>query len=235
MNLTDTMAVLEKLGNPQTKRMWLTHGGSEPLFGVKIGDLKALLKKLRGRQDLALELYATDNLDAMYLAGLIADGAQMSKKDLQAWMKAARSPMVAEYTVPWVAAESPHARDLARLWIDAKQELVAAAGWNTWSGIVSLTDDADLDKKELEALLKRVEQEIGKAKNRVRYCMNGFVIAVGAAFKPLLAKAKASAKALGKVDVDMGGTECKVPLATEVIAKIEAMGRIGQKRKTMKC
>ena len=235
MNLTETMAALEKLGSLQTKKMWLTHGGSEPLFGVKIGDMKGILKRIKGRQDLALELYATGNLDAMYLAGLVADGAQMSKKDLQAWVKAARSPMVAEYTVPWVAAESPHARELAGLWIDAKQELVAAAGWNTWSGIVSLTDDADLDKKELEALLKRVEKEIGKAKNRVRYCMNGFVIAVGAAVKPLLAKAKASAKALGKVEVEMGGTACKVPLATEVIAKLEAMGRVGKKRKTMKC
>lgn len=235
MNLTETMAALEKLGNAQTKRMWLTHGGSEPLFGVKIGDMKGILKRIRGRQDLALKLYATGNLDAMYLAGLVADGAQMSRKELQAWVKAARSPMVAEYTVPWVAAESPHARDLAGLWIDARQELVAAAGWNTWSGIVSLTADADLDKTELEALLKRVEKEIGKAKNRVRYCMNGFVIAVGTAVKPLLAKAKASAKALGKVEVEMGGTACRVPLATEVIAKIEAMGRVGKKRKTMKC
>jgi len=37
------------------------------------------------------------------------------------------------------------------------------------------------------------------------------------------------------VEVDMGDTACKVPLALAAIEKIEAMGRVGRKRKTMKC
>ena len=48
-------------------------------------------------------------------------------------------------------------------------------------------------------------------------------------------QAKAAAKKIGKVEVDMGDTACKVPLATEYIAKVEKMGRVGKKRKTMKC
>jgi hypothetical protein len=65
--------------------------------------------------------------------------------------------------------------------------------------------------------------------------MNGFVIAVGCYVEPLLEKAKAAAKAIGKVEVDMGETACKVPLATEYIEKVERMGRVGKKRKTIKC
>jgi hypothetical protein len=65
--------------------------------------------------------------------------------------------------------------------------------------------------------------------------MNGFVIAVGAYVLPLSTQAKATAKTLGKVDVDMHGTSCKVPLATDYIAKIEQSGRAGKKRKTIKC
>ena len=65
--------------------------------------------------------------------------------------------------------------------------------------------------------------------------MNGFVIAVGGGVKPLSKRAKAVAKKLGKVDVQMGGTSCKVPLALEMITKIEKMGRVGKKRKTIKC
>jgi hypothetical protein len=53
--------------------------------------------------------------------------------------------------------------------------------------------------------------------------------------KPLLGKAKAAAKKLGTVKVDMGETECKVPLALAYIEKIEGMGRVGKKRKTMRC
>lgn len=235
MDVKETMAALEKLGSAQTRKTWTAHGATGDFFGVKIGDMKPLAKKLKGAQDVALGLYATGNLDAMYLAGLVADGARMSKKELEAWAKAARWGMIAEYTVPWVAAESPHACDLARKWIASKQEHVACAGWNLWSGIASLTPDAELDLEELEALLQRVEREIGRAPNRVRSCMNGFVIAVGAGVKPLHARAKAAAKKIGKVEVDMNGTACKVPDAQEMLAKIAGMGRVGLKRKTMKC
>jgi hypothetical protein len=65
--------------------------------------------------------------------------------------------------------------------------------------------------------------------------MNGFVISVGTYVKPLLKHAKAVAKKIGAVEVDMGDTACRVPLATAYIAKVEKMGRVGKKRKTMKC
>ena len=113
--------------------------------------------------------------------------------------------------------------------------MIASAGWNTYSGIVTTTDDADLDIPEIRALLKRIEKEIDGVPNRVKYTMNGFVIAVGSYVNPLSKRAKATAKKLGKVDVQMGGTSCKVPLATEVIGKVEKMGRVGKKRKTIKC
>ena len=51
----------------------------------------------------------------------------------------------------------------------------------------------------------------------------------------LKAKALKAAKKIGKVDVDMGNTSCKVPDATEYIRKVEKMGRIGKKRKTARC
>ena len=65
--------------------------------------------------------------------------------------------------------------------------------------------------------------------------MNAFVIAVGSYVKPLTKKAKQIAKKIGQVEVDMGDTACKVPLATEYIAKVEKAGRLGKKRSTVKC
>jgi hypothetical protein len=143
--------------------------------------------------------------------------------------------MIAEYTVAWVAAESPFARELGLKWIDSKKELVAASGWNALSGWLTITPDSELDLPLVEKLLQRVEKSIAIAPDRVRYSMNGFVIAVGASVKPLIAKAKATAKKLGKVEVDMGDTACKVPPALDTIQKIESMGRVGVKRKTCRC
>jgi hypothetical protein len=175
-------------------------------------------------------------MDAMYLAGLVADGSQMSEKQLDAWAKAAKGlGMISEYTVPWMAVESAHARTLALKWIKSKDESIATCGWCTYSGIVATTADEDLDKQEIAELLERVAKEIHAAKNRVRHTMNGFVIAVGTYVKPLASQAKQTAKQIGKVSVDMGETSCQVPLATAAIEKAESAGKLGRKRKTIRC
>jgi hypothetical protein len=51
------------------------------MFGVKVGDLKPVLRPIKGNQKLALELYATGNSDAMDLAGLAADGSLIRQKE----------------------------------------------------------------------------------------------------------------------------------------------------------
>ena len=204
-------------------------------FGVKIADLKMIAKKIKGNQTLACELYETRNADAMYLAGMIADGSQMSKKQLESWANGATWHMLSEYTVPGVATESPFARELAMKWIKSKKEAIASSGWCTYAGIVATTPDEKLDLAEIEELLNHISHEIHAAPNQVRSTMNGFIIAVGGYVKPLLKQAKRVAKIIGSVSVDMGDTACNVPLASAYIEKIEAAGRIGKKRKTMKC
>lgn len=229
------MKELKKKGSEQTRKIFAKHGAPENMFGVKVADLKIIAKKIKGNQELALELFDTGNGDAMYLAGMVADGTAMTRKQLETWAKKSNWQMVSEYTVAWVASESKHNRELALKWIDAKKEHVASSGWTTYGGIVAITPDEDLDLKEIKALLKRVEKEIDGAPNRVRYTMNGFVIAVGGYVAPLLKNAKATAKRLGKVAVEMNGTACKVPEALPYIEKIESAGRAGKKRKTIRC
>jgi 3-methyladenine DNA glycosylase AlkD len=226
---------LRSLGSESNKRVLLKHGAREPFFGVKIEHLKKIQKRLGRNHQLALELYDTGISDAMYLAGLIADDARMSKADLRRWIRQASWGMLSEYTVPWVAAGSPHGHDLALEWIDSKQESIAAAGWSTLSGIVSVKPDDELDLAELKRLLLRVRKTIHDEPDRVRYAMNGFVIAVGACVSALTALAIRTAEQIGKVSVDMGETACQVPSAPDYIRKIEARGTIGKKRKSAKC
>lgn len=234
-SVSQVMTELKKKGSAQTRKIYTNHGAGENIFGVKVADLKVIAKKIKGRQDLACELYETGNIDAMYLAGLVADGSQMTKKQLNEWAKQSKWYMISEYSVPFVATENEASLDLAKKWIKSKTECVAAAGWATYAGALAVINDADLDLKEIKELLKKIEKEIHAARNRVRYTMNGFVIAVGAYVEPLLKHAKATAKKIGKVDVEMGNTSCKVPLASDYIEKIESKGRVGKKRKSIKC
>jgi len=235
--VTSIMADLKKKGSEKTRKMYARHGiVTDCMFGVSNADLKAIAKTIKGQQALACELYETGNLDAMYLAGIVADGKQMTEKQLTGWAEAAAGlPMISEYTVPWVAVENTHARDLAMRWITSKKEHVACSGWCTYAGLVATTADEALDLAEIGDLLSTVVKGIRSAQNRVRYTMNGFVIAVGAYVKPLLKQAKASAQLIGAVSVDLGDTACNVPLASAYIEKIQAAGRVGQKRKTIRC
>jgi 3-methyladenine DNA glycosylase AlkD len=235
MTAKEIMAQLEAFGDPKIKSILLKHGIKEPVFGVKVEHLKTIQKKVKTDDRLARELYATGNADAMYLAGLIADDAKMDKQELQTWVSRAVSQNISEYTVPWVAAGSPNGYELALEWIDSKKEHIAAAGWATLSGVVSMKPDTALDLPQLKALLARVAQNIHKAPNRVRYTMNGFIIAVGAYVTPLTKEALSTAKKIGRVMVDMGETACEVPSAAGYIAKIEARGAMGKKKKTVKC
>src|SRR5579872_4362791 len=198
------MAELESLGSPGIKKILLQHGVREPLFGVKVGDMKPIVKRIKTDYALAKELYATGNADAMYLAGLIADDARMTKSDLSTWVDQALSNNISEYTVPWVAAGNPHGYELAVEWIASPKEHVAAAGWSTLAFIVSLVADDKLDLPGLKTLVNRVVQQIHAAPNRVRYAMNAFVISIGAYVKPLSAEAIAVAKKIGPITVNMG-------------------------------
>ncbi len=231
----EILSELETLGRDSYKKVLLNHGVSEPVFGVTIEELKKIRKRVRKDYQLALDLYDTGVYDAMYLAGLIADDARMTKKDLQHWLSNATSAALAEYTVAWVAAESKHGWELGLKWIDAPKESTASAGWSTLAGVVAITDDAELDLAELKRLLQRVQKTIHDAPNRVRYVMNNFVIAVGCCVKPLTQLALQTAEKIGAVTVDMGKTACKVPAAAEYIRKVEQRGTIGRKRKTVKC
>ncbi len=151
---------LKGLGDEKYKSTLLKHGVKEPCFGVKIEDMKKIGKRIKADYQLALELYDTGISDAMYFAGLIADDAAMTAADLKRWVKKASSPLISEYTVPWVAAGSPAGWNLANEWIDSKQESIASAGWSTFSSIVAIKDDKQLDLAELKTLLQRVQKSI---------------------------------------------------------------------------
>ena len=235
MTATDILQELETMGNASTKRIFQNHGAQEPMFGVKIGDMKKIVQRVKKNHDLSLALYDTGNSDAMYLAGLIADEKKMTRHELQHWVEHTTWTMHSEFTVPWVTAETPHGWALGLEWIESEQEPIAAAGWSTLASWVTIRPDSALDLVELEGLLKRIATTLPEAPNRVRYAMNAFVIACGISVAPLHTAALDTAGRVGKVKADQGGTACKVPDAAEYIQNAVEKGRLGSKKKMARC
>lgn len=235
MKVEEIIEQLKTLGNESTRSVLLKHGAVEPIFGVKVEDLKKIQRKIKTDHQLSLDLYKTNISDAMYLAGLISDGSKMNRQQLQLWVEAAPWQMISEYTVPWVASEFAEGWELALEWIDSTKESIAASGWCTLAAIVSMKADDQLDLVKVRSLMKRIEDTIHSEKNRVKYTMNGFLLAVGIYVKPLSEEAIAMAERIGKVKVNMGDTACKVPFAPDYIRKAIDKGYLGKKRKTVRC
>lgn len=235
MTVEEVLAELKEMGNELTKRTLVKHGAKEPFYGVKVQDMKKIQKKVKQDHELSLALYDTGVGDAMYLAGLISEPSKMSKKELNKWAKSANWYMISEYTVAWVAAESKYGWELGLEWIESEKEHIAASGWSALASLVSIKSDEELDIKSLKQLLKNIVNTIHDVPNRVRYTMNGFVIAVGCYVKSLTDEAVKAGQKIGKVKVDMGGTACKVPLIELYIKKVSDKGYIGKKRKRAVC
>ncbi len=235
MTKEDVLKELKSMGDERTKNTFLKHGAKEPFYGVKVGDMKKIVKKVKKNHELSLELYNSGNGDAMYLAGLIADENKITKKDLENWVKKANWYMISEYTVAWIASESQYGWELGNKWFKSEDERIASSGWSTLASLASIKPDEELDIKAYEKLLEYVGDNIHDAPNRVRYTMNGFVIAVAAYIPALTKKAIKIAEKIGKVHVEMGGTACKVPLATDYIQNLIDKGRVGKKRKMARC
>lgn len=235
MTAKEILSQLEAFGDERTKKTLMKHGAKEPLFGVKVADLKKILKKTKKNHELSLELYATGNSDAMYLAGLMADESKITKEQLNEWVEKAYWSYLNEYAVPWVASETDFGFELGLEWIKSKNEEIASAGWSTLASYAAVNSDENLDISAYKKLLDSVEKEIHNAQNRVKYTMNGFVIAIGSYIPELTDRAIEVGEKIGKITIDMNGTACKVPFAKDYIQKVIDKERVGKKRKTARC
>jgi 3-methyladenine DNA glycosylase AlkD len=214
--LPEVMAALEAAGSEQTRRTYARHGVTIPMFGVSFATLKTLLKRIKVDHELALALWNTGNFDARNLAAKVVDPERMTPADLDRWATDPTARMCASY-VAYVAAEGPHAHDCAPRWLAAELESQRTMGWKLVGALAML--DERLPDAWFSELLATIEPAIAAAPNAEREAMNHAVIAIGCRTPKLRQAATASAKRIGKVEIDHGDTACKTPDAVSSIDK----------------
>lgn len=235
MNYTEVMTELAALGKERTKKMYLSNGAVEPLFGVTTGSMKPLKKVIKKDQALAEALYASGNYDAMYFAGVIADANAMTEADYDRWMDQAYCFMLADWVVAVTLSEADIAQKLADKWIASGSELRISAGWSTYCWLLGRLKDDKFDQDKLSTMLDQVKETIHSQPDRAKYSMNNFVYTVGLSYIPLSPKALSVAKDIGEVVIQREHRKPQVLNAFEAIQKELAKGRLGFKRKYVRC
>ncbi|WP_385624405.1 DNA alkylation repair protein [Streptomyces sp. P8-A8] len=166
------MAELAELDDPKTRRVNERHGDDH---GVNLGRLRALAKRLRTQQELAVGLWATDDTAARLLAVLICRPKAFGRDELDAMVRETRAPKVHDWLVNYVVKKSPHAEELRLAWSTDPDPVVASAGW-------ALTTERVAKKPEgldLPGLLDVIEAEMKDAPDRLQWAMNHCLAQIG--------------------------------------------------------
>ncbi|WP_188067222.1 DNA alkylation repair protein [Brevibacillus brevis] len=235
MDVGMVMQELEALGKERTKKIYLSNGAHEPLFGVATGAMKPMARKIKINQPLAEQLYATGNYDAMYFAGVIADPKAMSKADFDRWMDSAYFYMLSDYVVAVTLSEADIAQEVADQWITSGEELRMSAGWSCYCWLLGNRPDHEFSETKLSNMLETVKKTIHDAPERTKYAMNQFIYTVGTSYLPLHDKAVEIAKEVGPVEVQKDKAKSKFLNAFDQIQKAVSKGQLGFKRKHVRC
>ena len=235
MDFETVMQELEALSKERMKKIYMSNGAHEPLFGVATGAMKPMAKKIKIDQELAEELYATGNYDAMYFAGIIADPKAMTAEDYDRWLDEAYFYMISDYIVAVTLSESDIAQEVADRWIASGEELRMSAGWSCYCWLLGSRKDEEFSQSKLAEMLDQVKSTIHDAPERTKSAMNNFIETVGVSYKPLSEKALETAKQAGTVEMKREGKKSSFLNGAGAIEKAMEKDRIGFKRKYVRC
>ena len=235
MHLDEVMRELEALGKERLKKMYISNGAREPLFGVATGEMKPLFRRIKLNQPLAEKLYATGNYDAMYFAGIIAEPDAMTEADYDRWMDGAYFYMLSDYVVAVTLSEAEIAREVADKWIASGEELRMSAGWSCYCWLLGSRPDDMFAQDKLSRMLEQTVSTIHDAPERTKHSMNNFLYTLATSYLPLHEAAVAAVKAAGPVHItDKTGTSKYLSAETN-IQKMSERGKLGFKRKHVRC
>lgn len=235
MNLEAVMQELEALGKERTKKIYMSNGAQEPLFGVATGAMKRMSKIIKRNQPLAEQLYDTGNYDAMYFAGVIADPGAMTEADFERWIDGAYFYMLSDYVVAVTLAETDIAQEVADKWIASGDELRMSAGWSCYCWLLGSRPDSEFAESKLADMLKSVENTIHDSPERTKHAMSNLIYTVATSYTPLHERAVETAQEVGLVEVQKDKKKSKLLNASENIQKALDRGQLGFKRKYVRC
>ena len=170
--VAEVMAELAALEDPRAREVNETHGDDH---GVNLGKLRAVAKRLKTQQELAHQLWETDDTAARLLAILICRPKAFERDELDVMLREARTPKVHDWLVNYVVRKNPHAEELRLAWYADPDPVVASAGW-------ALTTERVAKKPgglDLPGLLDVIEAEMADAPDRLQWAMNHCLAQIG--------------------------------------------------------
>ena len=193
MTLIETLQQLKSLGNERMYAQNIRHGSGENQYGVRLGDIKKLAKKVKTNHALALELWTTNLIEARLLATLIIKPQKLSIAEMDNMVQSVGFDQVADWLNAYVVKLHPQKESLRQLWMKSKQPMAARAGWNLTAARIA----RDPEGLDLVAILNRIESEMATAHPQIQWTMNSALAQIGIEFPEYRNRALAIGEKLG--------------------------------------
>lgn len=218
MTVNEILAHFESLGDDARRKYNAKAGAPDNQFGVKLGDLRTMAKKLKTDHELALQLWDTGNVEAQLLATLIMKPKSLTSEALDALTRSATCSQVADWLNSYVVADHPEKDALREKWMQDTDRWAARAGWHFTASRVNKGGNG----LDLPALLDRIEEEMSKAAPEVQWTMNNTLAAIGIHHPEHRERAVAIGEAIGLYrdwPVSRGCTPPYVPVWVDAMVK----------------
>jgi 3-methyladenine DNA glycosylase AlkD len=193
MTLNESLKQLKALGNAKVRAQNAKGGAPDNQYGVSLGEIRVLAKKIRTDHALALSLWDTGNVDAQFLATLLIVPKKLSAEAMDRMVRSITFVRVADWLNSYVVSKHPDKEALREEWMAADDRWAARAGWHLTAGRVANNPDG----LDLPALLDRIESEMAGAVPEVQWTMNNTLATIGIHVPKLRKRAIAIGEKLG--------------------------------------
>jgi len=175
ITVNDVLKRLEELGSESVRIRNRKRGAGDAQFGVMLGDIRKVAKEVGRDHDLALELWATENVDARLAAILTLEPKRLSSEELDTLVRSAGFVQVFDWLDSYVVRKHPDKEALRQRWMVDDDPWAARAGWS----LTAQRIQKDPDGLDLTGLLDRIETELATAAPEPQWTMNHALAAMG--------------------------------------------------------
>ncbi|MGQ2984759.1 DNA alkylation repair protein [Flavobacterium sp.] len=174
MLVSEILTQFETLRNGST----FTHNekyGAVKQFGVKLGDIRAMAKKIKINHELAFELWETGYVEARLLATLIVNPKKLSAEEVSRMVHSMDFVHEADWFNSYVLKDLPNKELFREQWMDSDNKWAARSGWSLMAGRVA----RGYEGIDIAATLDRIEKEMPTAPSEVQWTMNTTLANIG--------------------------------------------------------
>jgi 3-methyladenine DNA glycosylase AlkD len=199
MDANEVLALLKKIGTRGTVDGMMRYGiEAEHAFGVPMGTLLKLRKRLGTDHELSLALWETGWYEARLLAALVGDPQRVTRRQMNAWAAGFENWADCDTVCFKLFDRSPFAWEKTRQWATSPRELVKRGAFALMA-CLALHDKAAPDKN-FRAMLPLIEKGARDERNFVKKGVSWALRSIGRRNKALNTAALKMARSLAASD-----------------------------------